>query len=72
MRAHHLVAALALERCRRDLSHLCAVAHLSPGQEGESFFTPETRKTFMGLLQAMNAELRLIEESLDKDISDAA
>jgi hypothetical protein len=62
MRTNHLVAALAIERCRHGLSHLCAVAHLAGSGELQE-------KTVRSLLRAMNAELNLIEESLDKDIS---
>ena len=58
-----LVQRLALERCRNDLAHLCALMHLSgPDNSGD---TGLDNGPVYHLITSMNEELGVIEESLD-------
>jgi len=50
---------LALERCRVNISHLCALTHLSSDFQGDSGFV---RDSLNGVFENLNRDLGLIED----------
>jgi len=53
-----LVHKLALERCRVNISHLCALTHLSGEFEDDAVFV---RDSLNGVFENLNRDIGLIE-----------
>ncbi len=58
-----LVQKLALERCKNDLAHLCALMHLSNSDDLDN--TRLGGEAVLHLITSMNGELEVIEGGLD-------
>lgn len=59
-----LLAKLAIERCQHDLTHLCAVTHLTD-TEGNDAPDDLRRETILGLIRSMNHELALMHQNIE-------
>ncbi len=60
MREREIVQRLALERCRMNISHLCALYVLTDDGDGQGDHKPSLY--YHGLFESLNKDLELIEE----------